>query len=218
MVLGREVDVRRRLAVGGQVIDVRTSLGWYRDLFVPLHGPPQASNAALAVAACEAFAGAALDVGAVREGLSGVRVPGRIEVCARRPLVVVDGGHNPDAAHAVVASVREAFERDRLLLVVGMLEDKLVENVLDILAPAADRFIVTQPADGRAAAATRLARALRRADVPEARIAVRATVGEAIALALEEAAEDDLVLVFGSFYTAGEARRWLRAGGLLSQD
>ncbi len=217
-VLGEDVHVLdRRIAVGGQLVGVRSLHGDYDELFVPLHGAFQASNVALAVAACEAFAGEALSSAELRSALGRVQVPGRIEVVGRRPLAVIDGGHNPAAAAQVLEAVRESFTYRRLHLVVGMLTDKLVEPVLALWAHGADRFVVTAPEADRAAEPERLASALREAGVADERIEVREDLSEALSATLGVAQDDDLVLIFGSFYTAGQARSWLREQGHLPQ-
>jgi dihydrofolate synthase/folylpolyglutamate synthase len=108
--LGGDIDlVERRPAIGGQLVTIRGLHGLYEDVFLSLLGEHQACNAVLAVAACEAFAGGALDDDSLREALGTVRTPGRLEVVARHPLVVLDGGHNPAAAAAVRAGIEEAF-------------------------------------------------------------------------------------------------------------
>lgn len=216
--LERDVELTdHRLAVGGQMIGVRTPLADYGELFLNVHGTHQARNAALAVAACEAFVEEALDPEGVRDGLAAVEIPGRIEVVGRRPLVVLDGGHNPEAARAVCETLRGSFVHEGRICVVGMLGGKLVEEVLDIVAPEFERFVVTAPDDERAAEPERLVRALEESGVPPDRIEVVEGVPEALRSAEELAAPDDLVLVFGSFYTVGEARSWLRQEGLLPQ-
>ncbi|HVE92889.1 MAG TPA: Mur ligase family protein, partial [Actinomycetota bacterium] len=219
LVFGTEVQlVSRNPAVGGQVIAVRGPYGVYGDLFVPLLGPHQAVNAALAVAAVEAFAGEAVDPEAMAEGLRRVRAPGRIEILGRRPLIVCDGGHNPDAAHAVVETLRRELEYGRVLAVFAMLEDKLVEEVLAIIGPACDGAYVAAPASSRAADPQRLASALAEVGVSGTAVTVLQTVPEALAAALGESSDDDAVVIFGSFVAAGEARAWLRERGLLPQS
>lgn len=213
--LGRDVHVEQKTAVGGQVVNVRGLHGVYPDLYLPLHGPHQAANAALAVVAAEAFAGEALRDEDLAAALGSVSLPGRIEVAGRRPLVVLDGGHNPESAHAVKDAVREAFAYERLVLVVGMLEDKLVEDVLDIWAGVPDLTIVTAPADDRAAPPDRVKAALEAAGGRTGSVLVVEGVAAALDRAIGEAGTEDLVLVFGSFYTVGEARARLRATGSL---
>lgn len=130
---------RRARAVGGQVLSVRGLHGVYDDLFIPLHGEPAARNAAAAVAACEALLGRPLGEEPLKEGLAAAGVAGRLEVAGRRPLVILDGAHNPDAAEALVAGLRDAFTWERLHLVVGMFADKDVETVAATLATLGER-------------------------------------------------------------------------------
>jgi dihydrofolate synthase/folylpolyglutamate synthase len=207
----------RRQAVGGQVVDIRGLHANYDDVFVSLFGTHQATNAALAVAACEAFGGGPIGEQELATGLGSVRVPGRIEVVGHRPLVVCDGAHNIAASDAVREAIVESFTFDRLIMVAGMVDTKLVEEVLGAWAPIVDRAFVTAPSTDRAAPAERLAKALESSGVIAERIATVANVHRAVDAALDEAGPDDLVLIFGSFYTVGEARAWLRSRGLLTE-
>ena len=90
----------RAVAVGGQVLTLQGLGGVYDELFLPLHGAHQAQNAAVALAAVEAFLGAGADTGVidvevVREALLGVSSPGRLEALRSAPTVLVDAAHNP---------------------------------------------------------------------------------------------------------------------------
>jgi dihydrofolate synthase / folylpolyglutamate synthase len=199
-----DFDVDRRLAVGGQVIDVRAGDLRYEELFLPLYGERLAVDATLGLVAASAFVGdRELDSEIVRASLAEVRVPGRVEVLRRRPLVVVDGAHNPDAAASLRSALEESFTWNRLVLVIGMLGDKDFSGVADVLGPVADVTIATRSTSPRAAPAEQLAKEFARV-ASEPRVA--ATVEGAIAQAIELAADDDLVLVTGSFTTVAEAR------------
>jgi dihydrofolate synthase/folylpolyglutamate synthase len=207
--------VDRRVAVGGQVISVRGLHGTYDGVFLALFGEHQAHNALLAIAACEAFVGEALETTALERALATVQTPGRIEVVARRPLIVCDGGHNPASAEVVKAAIAEAFTYERLTMVVGMLSEKLIDEVLSIWAPVVDRFVVTAPRSERAAEPERLVDVLNALGADDVEIVDG--VPAAVDHAISGAGEEDLVLVFGSFYTASEARDWLRSKGALAQ-
>lgn len=214
---GKEIDVLdRRLAVGGQVVSIEGIHDSYREVFLSLFGAHQARNAALAVAACEAFVGEALNADVVAAALGSITVPGRIEVVGRRPLIVCDGAHNVAASAAVLDAVRESFTYERLILVAGMVDTKLVEEVLGPWATLVDRAYVAAPATDRAAAPERLAESFRVGGLPAEQVLVADGVPSALSRALDDASEADLVLVLGSFYTVGEARAWLRARGILS--
>ncbi len=216
--LGREVDVLdRQVGVGGQLISVRGLFGDYNEVFLNMFGRQQARNAALAIAACEGFTGERLDEAGLTEALASVKAPGRIEVVGHKPLIVCDGGHNPAAAEVVRESVREAFAYERLILVIGMLSEKLIDEVLELWAPVVDSFVLTAPESTRAAEPERLAGTLTELGVSDEKIDIVRGVGSALEHAVQQATDDDLVLVFGSFYTVGEARAWLRSQGVLAQ-
>jgi dihydrofolate synthase/folylpolyglutamate synthase len=205
----------RRQAVGGQVVTIKGLEAVYDDVFVPLYGEHQAHNAAFAVAGCEAFVGEAIGDRHLRAALEGVRLPGRFELVSRRPAIVLDGGHNEDAARAVIRTLVEEFTCERLLCVIGMLVDKQIEDVLGILQPEVDKFFVSAPPFERAAAPRRLVDGLQSVGVPRDAIESRRSIADALELALSEAGEEDMILVFGSFHVIGEARPWLRARGLV---
>jgi dihydrofolate synthase/folylpolyglutamate synthase len=214
---GRDVDlVGRYPAVGGQTITISTPRGTYDDVFLSLFGEHQARNAVLAVAGAEAFVGERIPDDVLERALGSLRLPARLEVLGRHPLVVVDGGHNPAAAASVRETVEEAFAHERLILVVGMVGSKPVEDVLAIWAPIVDHAVVTIPKTERAAEADRLVNTLRDIGLAEESIDRVDDVASAVEHAIGLAGEDDLVLVFGSFYTASEARDWLHARGAVT--
>jgi dihydrofolate synthase/folylpolyglutamate synthase len=194
----------RTPAVGGQTLTVRGLHGDYDDLFLPLWGEQSARNAAAAVAALEALLGRELDDRSVRRSLAEATSPGRLEVVSRKPLVILDGAHNADAAAALVAALVESFTSDRLHLVLAMFADKYVEDVVGELGPLADRAYAARNASPRSAPTERLVRALEAAGVTD--VEEHATVRSAVHAALEAAGENDLILVTGSFYTVGDAR------------
>jgi dihydrofolate synthase/folylpolyglutamate synthase len=210
--------LERRTAVGGQLLDLQGLGGRYDELFLPLHGPFQAANAASALAAVEAFLGAGtvgqLDLEVVREGFARVTSPGRLEVLRTGPTVVVDAAHNPAGMAASVAALTDAFSFTSLVAVVACLGDKDVHGMLEALEPAVTQVVVTQTSSPRAMPVE----ALR--DVAEEvfgadRVQVEDRLDDALDTAIRLAeAEGDYgaggVLVTGSVVTAGEARLLLR--------
>jgi dihydrofolate synthase/folylpolyglutamate synthase len=228
LVEGRDFGVeRRRQAVGGQVLDLRTPTGTIPDILVPLHGRHQAENAAAALVAVQAFLGAhqgswgpgtdapaserrELDPDTVRAGFAAVSSPGRLEVVSRNPLVLLDGAHNPAGARALAAALLEEFVVDRRILVVACLADKDVRGILEGLAPATGRLIVTTNRSPRAAPAERLRK---EAEALGLHAEVAPDVPSAVRLAIDSAAVTEAVVVTGSLYTAGEARTLLMGAG-----
>ncbi len=191
-------------AVGGQALDLNVPGGTFEQVFIPLYGERMATDVLLGLAAVSAFLGdRPLDPEMVRDTLSKVRSPGRVEVVGRRPLVIVDGAHNPAAAEELAVTVSESFLYNRLVLVLGMLADKDVAGVSGALVPIADVVVATTPGAPRAAPAERIAE---EAASLGADVRVSSTVATAVAQAMDLAAGGDCVLIAGSFVTAGEAR------------
>ena len=206
---------QRAVAIGGQSLTIQGIAGTYDDLFLPLHGAHQASNAACAVAAVECFLGgasAALDVDAVRDGLLAADSPGRLEVVRRSPTILLDGAHNPDGVAALGAALEEAFTFDLLVGVVGILADKDAAAMLGALEPLLHHVVLTTNQSPRALPADELAdvalpifgadRVHRASSLPDA-------IDTAVALADTGPAGSTGVVVTGSLYTVGEARTLL---------
>ena len=103
-----------------------------------MFGEHAARNAAAAIVAFEALVDEPLEEETIREALAGVPWPGRIEVAARQPTIVLDGAHNPAAARALAAALRESFTWDRLHLVISVCGNKDLEGIVAELAPIAD--------------------------------------------------------------------------------
>ena len=214
---GMEFGVLRRdVAVGGQQLRLQGLGGAYDEIFLPLHGAHQAANAALALAAVEAFFGAgaqrALDVEAVREGFASVVVPGRLERVRSAPSVFVDAAHNPHGARALATALDEDFAFRKLVGVVGTMRDKDVQGILSALEPVLHEVVITTNSSERAMdpaqlsdVATEIFGVDRVSVYPRLDDAVEAAIGLA-----EEDAEEQLsgvgVVVTGSVVTAGEAR------------
>lgn len=195
---------RRRMALGGQGLDLRVGGHTYRDVFLPMFGEHAAHNALLGLAGARAYLGDPdLGTDVVEEAFARITVPARMEVIQRQPLVVIDGAHNPSAARALATALRDAFRFDRLILVLGCMADKDLDGISDALVPDAALVICAAAASPRAREPEEVAAAVRARGV-EARTAP--TVTDAMAMAVEAANETDAVCVTGSLYVAGEAR------------
>ncbi|MHA7207693.1 bifunctional folylpolyglutamate synthase/dihydrofolate synthase [Arthrobacter sp. MDT1-65] len=210
----------RTVAVGGQVISVTGLAGRYGELLVPLHGEHQAENAAVAVAAVEAFLGAGereLRTELVRNGLRAVTSPGRLEVVRTAPSIIVDAAHNPAGARAAAKGVNEAFDFSRLVLVIGVLEDKDAAGILaelhEELGGILEDVCLTQSTSPRSIPAADLLQAALSAGFAEENINIAPGLDDALEWAVMKAEEDnDLaggVLVTGSITVVGEARTLL---------
>ena len=211
---GRDYEVLdRQLGVGGQMITVRTPAAVYEDVFVPLFGDYQASNAAAAIAAVEAFMGGrALDAKVVEAGMLSATSPGRLQVVRHSPTIIVDAAHNPAGAHTLGESISEAFDFERVVGVYSAMGDKDIEGVLGEVEPYLDSIVITQMPGTRAKPAEEIAQIAREVFGSD-RVDVQEDILEAIATAVnlgesgDESAPATGVVVFGSVLLAGEVLR-----------
>ncbi len=196
--------------MGGRLVDLRTPGAAYGELLVPLHGSHQGDNAACALAGVEAFFGEPLHEDVVAEGLGAVRVPGRLEVIGRHPLVLVDGAHNAAGMMVLARSLSEEFTVEgRTVAVVGMLTGRDPSAMLEALVSAGVRTVVAcAPDSPRALPAPTVAEAALSLGME---VAVVASPAEAVRLAVERSAPEDLVVVCGSLYVVADARQALGA-------
>jgi dihydrofolate synthase/folylpolyglutamate synthase len=209
--------LQQDVAVGGQMLKLQGLGGVYDEVFLPLHGAHQASNASLALAAVEAFFGAGkeqpLDIEAVREAFASVTSPGRLERVRSAPTVLVDAAHNPHGATALAAALRDEFGFRKLIAVVGVMDDKDAAGMLAALEPVVDEIVVTSNSSPRAMDADTLGD-LAMESFGEERVFVQPSLADAIEEAVLRTEEDDEegvvsgggVIVTGSVVTAGEAR------------
>jgi dihydrofolate synthase/folylpolyglutamate synthase len=204
--------ISREVAVGGQLVTLQTPGARYEDIPLALKGDYQADNAALALAAVEAFFGGKAIAGDVVEhALMSVSSPGRLEVVRTSPTVVVDAAHNPHGAEATVRALREYYP-GRLVAVVAMMADKDVEGFLGEIEPVFSDVVVTGMPTDRAMAPGDLADIAR--DVfGEDRVHVNEDLEEAILQAADIAEAGDsepmtypAVIVLGSIQLAAAAR------------
>jgi dihydrofolate synthase / folylpolyglutamate synthase len=210
--------VSRTPAVGGQVVSLQGLRARYDDVFLPLYGAHQAQNAAVALAAVEAFGTGELDDDLVRAAFAEVTSPGRLEIIRRSPTIVLDAAHNPHGAEAVAAALDDSFAFSPLIGVMGVMEDKDAEGVLVAFEPHLHHVVCTQNSTSRSMTAAALGRAATEV-FGEDRVTVVPALADAIdrAATLAEAGEAvdvsigaGAVLVTGSVVTVGEARALLK--------
>lgn len=196
------------VAHGGRLLDVRTPGAAYEGLYLPMHGAHQGDNAAVAIAAAEAFFGDPLSEDVVAGALASASSPGRMEIVARRPLVLLDGAHNVAGARAAAATLDEEFATAAgRIIVFGCFAGKDPAEMLQALGAERARLVVAVPPPWP--------RALPAAEIVDAAMTLgveavpTGTVDDALRVAREAAGPEDLVLVTGSLYLVGAARRAL---------
>ena len=213
---GIEYEVMsRQVAVGGQLLTIRGIKDVYSELFLPLHGKHQASNAAASLVAAEAFFGdQPLDLESVRQGFAAATSPGRFEIVHREPTVILDAAHNPHGAKTLANTLQQEFTFGRVIAVVGIFADKDADGIFDEIKDVIDGVIVTQSSSPRAMPAHELAK-LARKYIEAERIFIEPDLRTAIEKALSDAnhpmeEESVGVLITGSVITVGEARAILK--------
>ena len=220
--LGVEFDIMQRdQAVGGQLLTLRGLSGAIVDeIFLPLLGRHQATNAATALAAVEAFLGGGsepLDPVGVRQGFASVTSPGRLEVVAREPSVLVDAAHNPHGIQALASAMEENFAFDTVVGVLGVLRDKDAREMLLALEPICDLVIATQPGSPRALPVADLHALALEVFGSERVVAAVDSADAALTKAIELAGSgqwgDAGVLVTGSIVLVGQVRAAMAGGG-----
>ena len=171
-----------------------------------LRGRHQVDNALAAIAAAKELArlGIAVSEENMQQGLASAEWPGRLELFRERPLVFLDGAHNPAAARALVRFWEENFSSRRLFLVYGAMRDKAVYEITEILFPKASAVVLTQPEQFRAAAPETL-REL--ASHLNHRLVIESEPVAALEAALEMASEEDVIVVTGSLFLVGDIKR-----------
>lgn len=202
--------VDRQLAVGGQMLALRTASATYTDVFLPLHGAHQAENALLALTAVEEFfGGGSLDGGVVEQAMAAVVSPGRLELVRTSPAILIDAAHNPAGLEASRVAIEEVFGFSRIVGVVGIMADKDVETMLSVLEPMLAEIVVTSTGMERAMDVDDLAELAREVFDPD-RVHSADRLDEAIDIAAARAEAGGepggAVLVTGSVPLVAEAR------------
>ena len=211
------------------------SFGWNgRKYYLPLLGAHQLRNAAAALETLEVLRrrGWNIPEEAVEQGLAATRWPARFEVLSRDPVLILDGGHNPQCAQALAATLEEYLPGEKCAFLMGVLSDKDYGAMLDILAPYAGQLLCLTPDSPRALPGSELAALARGKGIPAAAFASETDALLAV-LARKEgipaetfASEADALLAglerdqpligFGSLYLAGKLRtlyyRWKKNG------
>ena len=189
-------------------------LGYYglhkrcKNLDLGLKGKFQYKNAAVALLASEILnkKGIPISDEAIQKGLANPLWPGRLEEVSLHPTIILDGAHNPSAMRALAQAISHDLDFKRLVLVMGIMEDKDITNILAEIVPLAHRVIYTRPAYYRAANPQHI---MDRAKKFKKDGEVKVPLSTAIERARMVADANDLIVITGSLFTVGEAKTYL---------
>ncbi|CAB4657306.1 unannotated protein [freshwater metagenome] len=206
--------ISRAVAIGGQLLTIQGLKGVYDEIFIPLHGKHQASNAAAALVAVEVFFGEnELDIDAVREGFAQVKSPGRCEVIHRDPTIILDAAHNPHGSIALHQTLDSEFTFDEIIGVVGVMGDKDARGILVNFEKFMDSIIVTKNSSHRAMEVSdleTLAIEIFGADRVHSSPNLEAAIEKALKDTIRPLSDESLgIVVTGSVVTVGEARTYV---------
>ena len=205
----------RAVAIGGQLLTIQGLKGVYDEIFIPLHGKHQASNAAAALVAVEVFFGEnELDIDAVREGFAQVKSPGRCEVIHRDPTIILDAAHNPHGSIALHQTLDSEFTFDEIIGVVGVMGDKDARGILVNFEKFMDSIIVTKNSSHRAMDVSdleKLSIEIFGADRVHSAPNLEAAIEKALKDSIRPLSDESLgIVVTGSVVTVGEARTYVK--------
>ncbi len=213
---GIELDVlERSVGIGGQQLTIANPYGTHSELFLPLFGKHQASNAAVSLTAVEAFLDRQVDHDLVQEAFAEFSSPGRLQILKRNPTIVIDAAHNPAGIRATKQGITESFQFDNLILILAFMGDKDVDQILEELKGFAQVVILTQTNSIRALSVVDLAKKVKNISQFATRIESSDNSSEAIKLAMNLA--KDLgnsagIIALGSVVLAGEIGLLIKGG------
>lgn len=194
----------------GQVFDC----GSRKNLVLPLLGDHQLHNASVVLSIADTLIGEGWKISEqnIYDGIRDVRWPGRFDIVCRKPLFIIDGGHNPQCIEALVKNIRDYLAGKKVVALTGVLADKDYADMYKPVMPLVDRFVCITPPNPRKLEAEQLARYLRQAG---AQAQASESILDGVKQAMELAGKDGVVLCFGSLYSIGGIRDALKDLGVI---
>ncbi|KXL52473.1 folylpolyglutamate synthase [Anaerotignum neopropionicum] len=192
----------------GTIFGVKSGSFTYESLFLPLLGQHQVQNCVTILEACEVLkkSGFPLTKNQIQTGVSKSFWAGRMEICKKNPLVVLDGAHNADGIGRLAESVRIYFENKKITLVLGVLGDKEYEKMAKLILPFAHQVVLTEPHSERKLDAKKLANIIQSKELP---IYIEPQLENAYHEALRITDEAGIILCCGSLYMIGALRSYI---------
>lgn len=205
--VGKDIKIlERNFSPEGQSFDLRTPFGNFFNLEISLLGEHQMENAALAVGLAKSLEERTrlkIQESAIRQGIRDARWPGRMEKIADNPIVLLDGAQNPASAKILMRGVERHFVSQKIVLVLGVSQDKDLEGMLEALLPSVSSVVATQSSNPRALSAERIAVSVKN---HQKEVWVEKNPKEALERAQGLAGADGLVLATGSLFLVGELK------------
>ncbi|MBI3600188.1 MAG: bifunctional folylpolyglutamate synthase/dihydrofolate synthase [Nitrospinae bacterium] len=214
-----EMEHRNSIGQWFKFLNLQPSAFSLQPLCIPLLGKYQIANASTAVMAAYILTEKGFITGetAIRNGLKNVRWNGRLEIVSEKPLIILDGAHNPAAAKALAEELERIKNQEsrckgqdknsKLILIIGILKDKDFRGIIDFLSPTANYVIIVRPKSDRSSEPEDLKneflKYIKDVEVIE-------DIPDAVSKAKGIAGRDDIICITGSFFTIGEARGYIK--------
>lgn len=194
----------------GQVFDC----GSRKNLVLPLLGDHQLHNASVVLSIADTLIGEGWNISEqnICDGIRDVRWPGRFDIVCRKPLFIIDGGHNPQCIEALVKNIQDYLAGKKVIALTGVLADKDYADMYKPVMPLVDRFVCITPPNPRKLEAEQLAWYLRQAG---AQAQASESILDGVKKAMGLAGKDGVVLCFGSLYSIGGIRDALKDLGVI---
>nr|WP_312215008.1 folylpolyglutamate synthase/dihydrofolate synthase family protein [Clostridioides sp.] len=195
-----------RSDINTQIFNYSSSTYEYKNLEIKLIGEHQIKNALLAINVIEYLninKKINVNIENIKTGLLDTKWPGRIEIIKEDPLFIIDGAHNLDGAKSLAKVLEKNFSGKKETLIIGMLKDKDIDSVLEVLTPYFDKVITTYPISDRSMEADDLK--IKISNYIDDVVAIK-DINDAVNLALKNAKKDDVIIAAGSLYMIGSIR------------
>ena len=184
-------------SLNGESFSYRSSDGrWYEKIELPLLGRHQINNAALALETLNVIKNYyCISDFQTEDGMRKTIWRGRIEILEREPMVICDGAHNPDGAKSLLSFLQNNFTNQRLIYIMGVLSDKDYEQMVQILAPAADKIYTVAPDNPRALSSRELCNCISKY---HQNVEERQRLAECLSEVRQKAEKDDVIIICGT--------------------
>ena len=184
-------------SLNGESFSYRSSDGrWYEKIEIPLLGRHQINNAALALETLNVIKNYyCISDFQTEDGMRKTIWRGRIEILEREPMVICDGAHNPDGAKSLLSFLQNNFTNQRLIYIMGVLSDKDYEQMVQILAPAADKIYTVAPDNPRALSSRELCNCISKY---HQNVEERQRLAECLSKVRQKAEKDDVIIICGT--------------------
>ena len=194
--------------IEGTVFDVKSPSFAYDNLYLPLLGQHQIQNCITILEACQIMNknGFPLTESQIRTGISNTFWAGRMEVCKKQPMVVLDGAHNVDGIRQLSESIETYFKDKKITLILGVLGDKEYEKMAELIMPFASQVVFTEPHSERKLEAQTLAKIVACKELP---FYIEPEVEHAYEKALKITETNGVILCCGSLYMIGALRSYI---------